>query len=293
MAKNKALGRGLDSIYADNAIEGSDREVTALRISQIQPRSDQPRSYFDQEALRELADSIAAHGVIQPIIVRRGAGELYEIIAGERRWRAAKMAALTEMPVVVVEADELKAAQLALIENMQREDLNPVEEALACEALIRDYGMTQEEAAKQLGKSRPGLANLLRILDLPEEALEMVRSGELNYGCARALLGLDDKTKIVPLAKRIVDRKLSVRGAEAAVRRENEATKNRAVDSGAGRFQVDYYAQVERKILSSAGFRVHLSKGRGTRSRMEIDCGDNEELEEVIKRLCGENYVED
>ena len=292
MAKNRGLGRGLDSIYADNLIEGSDREVTTLRINQLQPRSDQPRSYFNKESLQELADSIAIHGILQPILVRRGEGELYEIIAGERRWRAAKMAALTEVPVSVVEADELKAAQIALIENMQREDLNPVEEALACDALIRHYGMTQDEAARRLGKSRPGLANILRILELPEPVLEMVRTGDLSYGAARSLLGLTDKTKIVPLAERIVNRRLSVRGAEAAVRRENEASRDAAEDEPTG-VQVDYYAEVERKILDATGIRVRLRKVRGGHSRMEIDCSDNDELEEIIKKLCGAAYYED
>ena len=291
MAKNRGLGRGLDSIYADNLIDGNDREVTTLRINMIQPRSEQPRAYFNKESLQELADSIAIHGILQPITVRRGVGDFYEIVAGERRWRAAKMAALTEVPVIVIEADELKAAQIALIENMQREDLNPVEEALACDALIRNFGMTQDEAAKQLGKSRPGLANMLRILDLPDEALEMVRSGELNYGAARALLGLTDKTKIMPLAERIVNRKLSVRGAEDAVRRENEASKDQTSDEPTG-VQVDYYAEVERKILDASGIRVRLRKVRGGHSRMEIDCATNDDLEEIIKKLCGNAYYE-
>ena len=204
---------------------------------------------------------------------------------------SSRVAALTEVPVIVIEADELKAAQIALIENMQREDLNPVEEALACDALIRNFGMTQDEAAKQLGKSRPGLANMLRILDLPDEALEMVRSGELNYGAARALLGLTDKTKIMPLAERIVNRKLSVRGAEDAVRRENEASKDQTSDEPTG-VQVDYYAEVERKILDASGIRVRLRKVRGVHSRMEIDCATNDDLEEIIKKLCGNAYYE-
>ena len=295
MAKIGGLGRGLDSIYADNTTEERGGNVTKLRINMIQPRSDQPRSGFDEESLRELADSIAVHGIIQPLIVRRGTGEFYEIVAGERRWRAAKMAALTEVPVIVVEADELKTAQLALIENIQRENLNPVEEAQACAALIRNFGMTQDEAARQLGKSRPGIANMLRILDLPEPVLNMVRSGELSYGSARALLGLTDKSKISPLAERIVNRRLSVRGAEAAVRRENEASKRETEqdEPEPTGVQVDYYAHLERKILGSSGVRAHLRKIRGGKSRIEIDCENNDELEEVIKLLCGSAYTED
>ena len=292
MAKNRGLGRGLDTIIADNMIDDR-REVTSLRINQIQPRSDQPRSHFDKESLAELAESIAVHGVIQPLLVRKGEAEFYEIIAGERRWRAAKMAALTEVPVIVVEADELKTAQLALIENIQREDLNPVEEAMAVEGLIRNFGMTQDEAARQLGKSRPGIANMLRILDLPEPVLNMVRSGELSYGSARALLGLTDKTKIVPLAERIVNRRLSVRGAEAAVKHENEATSSASETPEPTGVQVDYYAHLERKVLDASGIRAHFRKVRGTKSRVEIECADNDELEEVIKLLCGAAYTED
>ena len=291
MAKIGGLGRGLDSIYADNTTEERGGNVTKLRINMIQPRSDQPRSGFDEESLRELADSIAVHGIIQPLIVRRGTGEFYEIVAGERRWRAAKMAALTEVPVIVVEADELKTAQLALIENIQREDLNPVEEAQACEALIRNFGMTQEEAARQLGKSRPALANILRILELPDEALEMVRSGDLAYGSARALLGLSDREMIVPLAQKIVKNNLSVRGAEDAVRHENAAAKKVEKPDDTG-VTVDYYADVERKILDASGIRARV-RAVGGKSRVEIDCADNDELEEVIKRLCGSEYKED
>ena len=290
MAKNKGLGRGLDTIYADNTIEETDREVTRLKIGMIQPRSDQPRTGFNQESLKELADSITVHGVLQPLLVRKGSGDFYEIIAGERRWRAAKMAALDELPVIVVEADELKTAQLALIENIQRENLNPVEEAIACEALIRNYGMTQDEAARQLGKSRSGLANTMRILDLPDAVLAMVKSGELNYGNARALLGLHDKEKILPLANRVVSRKLSVRETESAVRRENEASRHPDESETTG-VQVDYYAEVERKILNASGLRVHLHRVRG-KARLEIDCGDNDELEEIIKKLCGDAYTE-
>ena len=291
MAKIGGLGRGLDSIYADNTTEEHGGNVTKLRINMIQPRSDQPRSGFDEESLRELADSIAVHGIIQPLIVRRGTGEFYEIVAGERRWRAAKMAALTEVPVIVVEADELKTAQLALIENIQRENLNPVEEAQACAALIRNFGMTQDEAARQLGKSRPALANILRILELPDEALEMVRSGDLAYGSARALLGLSEREMIVPLAQKIVKNSLSVRGAEDAVRRENAAAKKVEKPDGTG-VTVDYYADVERKILDASGIRARV-RAVGGKSRVEIDCADNDELEEVIKRLCGDAYTAD
>ena len=170
MAKTSGLGRGLENIFSENAIE-ENNEITKLKISRIEPRADQPRREFDNESLAQLADSISAHGVLQPLIVREAENGFYEIIAGERRWRASKLAGLDEVPVIVVEADELKAAQLALIENIQREDLNPIEEAMAYAELIRTYGMKQEDAARQLGKSRSAVANAVRLLDLPDDVL--------------------------------------------------------------------------------------------------------------------------
>ena len=179
MAKISGLGRGLENIFSDNAVEERN-DITKLKITQIEPRSDQPRKDFDPESLAQLADSIAAHGVLQPLLVRESGDGFYEIIAGERRWRASKLAGLTEVPVIVIEADELKAAQVALIENIQREDLNPIEEAMAYAELIRSYGMRQEDAARQLGKSRSAVANAMRLLDLPDEVLDMIKSGELS-----------------------------------------------------------------------------------------------------------------
>ena len=222
MAKISGLGRGLENIFSDNAVEERN-DITKLKITQIEPRSDQPRKDFDPESLAQLADSIAAHGVLQPLLVRESGDGFYEIIAGERRWRASKLAGLTEVPVIVIEADELKAAQVALIENIQREDLNPIEEAMAYAELIRSYGMRQEDAARQLGKSRSAVANAMRLLDLPDEVLDMIKSGELSAGHGRTLLALNDKSRMGPLVQKIVKRHLSVREAEAAVRRENRA----------------------------------------------------------------------
>ena len=193
MAKKPGgLGRDFYSIMDDNMMGMKDGAATTLRISEVEPRSDQPRKQFDREALEALADSIAAYGVLQPILVRQNENfeGMYEIIAGERRWRAAKMAGLTEIPAIVMDGDELKTAQIALIENVQREDLNVVEEALAYQALMDRFDMTQEQVAKQVGKSRPAIANTLRLLDLPDEALDLVKSGDLSAGHARALRGV-------------------------------------------------------------------------------------------------------
>ena len=224
MAKKPGgLGRDFYSILDDNIMGMKEGAATTLRISEVEPRADQPRKQFDREALQALADSIATYGVLQPIIVRPNPNfeGSFEIVAGERRWRAAKMAGLTEIPAVVLDGDDMKIAQVALIENVQREDLNVVEEALGYQTLMDKFDMTQEEVAKQVGKSRPAITNLLRLLDLPEEVLELLRSGELSAGHARALLGLRDPELIPLFANRAVAKGLSVRDVETMVRRQN------------------------------------------------------------------------
>ncbi|MBQ8440673.1 MAG: ParB/RepB/Spo0J family partition protein, partial [Clostridia bacterium] len=195
MAKMKGLGRDFQSLLFDNMVTSEKTNAaTTLRIADIEPRSDQPRKSFGLESLEQLADSIGQFGVLQPIIVRENPllQDSYEIIAGERRWRAAKMAGLNEIPAVILDGDELKTAQIAVIENVQREDLNPVEEAFAYKMLIDRFDLTQEQVAKQVGKSRPAVANALRLLDLPEEVLVLLKNGDLSAGHARALLGLND-----------------------------------------------------------------------------------------------------
>jgi len=224
MASNKprGLGKNIFDLLEDN-MSSTTHTVSTLRLSEIEPRADQPRKTFSAEPLAQLADSIAAHGVLQPILVREsdpGSG-YYQIIAGERRWRAAKMAGLTEVPVIVLESDELEAAQIALIENVQRADLNPVEEAQGYKNLIERFGMTQEQLSVQVGKSRSAIANAMRLLDLTDGALELLRAGELSAGHARALLGLRDPGEIDGLAAKIVEQDLSVRAVEAAVRQIN------------------------------------------------------------------------
>ena len=217
MAKRQGgLGRDFFSLLDDNMMETKQETKTSIKISRITPRGDQPRKNFDENALQVLADSIREHGVIQPIVLREieELSENYEIIAGERRWRAAKMAGLDEIPAVVMTGDELKVAEISLIENVQRKDLNPIEEALAYKALIEKFGLKQEEVAQQAGKSRSAVANMLRLLELPDEVLNMVQEEKLSMGHARALLGLEDEEKMLPLAEMTADKELSVREVE-------------------------------------------------------------------------------
>ena len=283
--KTGGLGRGFYEIYDDNNLEKGSNQT--IRISDIDPRHDQPRKTFDREALEALADSIAAHGVLQPIIVRENDSlpGTYEIIAGERRWRASKMAGLTEIPAIVFDGDELKAAQVALIENIQREDLSPVEEAFAYGALIEKFGLTQDQVAKQVGKSRSAVANILRLLNLPDEVLTMLKNGEITEGHARALLGLDDDDEIIALAEKIVPNNMTVRGVEFAVRRINE----RKFEDAEARIhpQVSVHMkELERRAMSSLGRKVRIS--RSTKRRVvELTYDNDEDLETLLISLCG------
>ena len=215
MAQQKGLGRGLGALLGDyNQAPEGDGTLRLLPLQRVEPNPDQPRRDFNEEELQALADSIATHGMLQPLTVREISGsEYYQIIAGERRWRAARLAGLTEVPALVVEADDRKAMELALIENLQRQDLNPVEEALGYQSLLSDYGLTQEEAAQRVGKSRPAVANALRLLNLDEDLLALVRSGKLSPGHARAVLSVKDPKKQREAAQKIAALDLSVRQA--------------------------------------------------------------------------------
>ncbi|MBO5754617.1 MAG: ParB/RepB/Spo0J family partition protein [Clostridia bacterium] len=260
MAKKSGLGRGIDSIFLDNEFETEEKGgALTLRISQIDPTATQPRKAFDQDALASLADSIAAHGVLQPILVRQVAPERYAIIAGERRWRAAKLAGLSEIPALVVEMDERTAAEVALIENIQREDLNPIEEAEGFATLAAEYGMTQEEIATRVGRSRSAVANAMRLLDLPKEVRAMVIAGSLSAGHARALLGLLRKEAMLPLAEKTVELELSVRETEEEVRRANRIKDTAEEEETETPFRVDYVMELERKMTSELGRRVKVS----------------------------------
>lgn len=222
------LGRDFFSILDDNVYEAKKDSVINIKVGDIEPRGDQPRKEFDDESLQSLADSILAHGVLQPIIVRENANfpGTYEIIAGERRWRASKIAGLSEIPAITIDGDDLKVAQIALVENVQRENLNPVEEALAYSALVKRFGLTQDQLSKEVGRSRSAIANMLRLLELPDEVLELLKDGKITTGHARAILGLDNDEQMVLLAQRVEERGLSVRDVEKLVRKilaENDA----------------------------------------------------------------------
>ncbi len=291
--KNTGLGRGIEAIFMDNNAE-ENSGVTMLRLSEIEPNPDQPRKDFDQEALSQLAESIAAHGLIQPIIVRStGSGEYYEIIAGERRWRASKMAGLSEVPVIIMELDDQKAAQVALIENVQRENLNAIEEAAAYRSLIEDYGMTQDELSRQIGKSRPAVANTLRLLDLPDEVMALVKEGSLSAGHARALLALKNPARISGAANTVVLKELSVRDTEALVKKLNRIEKELAEpEVSKEKPIVDYTAELAKKMTSRLGRKVVIS-GKGKTRKLEISFSDDSELDELVNKLCGANIFDD
>lgn len=300
MAKNKnsGLGRGLDAIFLDNTSEEPGTGVTMLRISEIEPRADQPRKLFDADALSALADSIAANGVLQPLLVRSAEGGFYEIIAGERRWRASKMAGLTEVPVIITEADDRKAFELALIENIQRENLNAIEEAAAIRDLMEEYGLTQEEVSGRISRSRSAVSNAVRLLDLPDAVQRAVADGRLSSGHGRALLGLRARSDIERAASIVMARELNVRATEELVRtmnREYEASLRGDADGAAADPVlpvVNYMAYLEARIGESLGRGVKIISSRG-RKRIEIEYKDNDDFETVIKRLCGENFFDE
>ena len=291
----KGLGRGLDSIFADNYIEVASKEegIQTLRISQIEPKADQPRKHFDEEALLELSDSIKTHGLLQPIIVRESSAGYYQIIAGERRWRASKLAGLTEIPAIVMQADALEAAEIAIIENIQRQDLNAYEEAAAYSSLMEQYGLTQEEVAEKVGKSRSAVANTMRLLDLPDDVLEMLKTGDISAGHARALLGLKNKDIIVDTAEQILVRSLSVRDTEAWVKKLNKDFEKGQVEAPAksDEIEVDYVKDLEKKAMHITGKRVKI-KTKGKVSTVEIDFYGNDDLEDILVKLCGKSILD-
>lgn len=292
MAKKPGgLGRDFYSILDDNIMGMKEGAATTLRISEVEPRADQPRKQFDREALQALADSIATYGVLQPIIVRPNPNfeGSFEIVAGERRWRAAKMAGLTEIPAVVLDGDDMKIAQVALIENVQREDLNVVEEALGYQTLMDKFDMTQEEVAKQVGKSRPAITNLLRLLDLPEEVLELLRSGELSAGHARALLGLRDPELIPLFANRAVAKGLSVRDVETMVRRQNAEPAETLPDIDGGTQNKVYMKDLERRTREALGRKVKITQNDKKKS-IELYYDDDEDMEALLTALCGKDF---
>ena len=281
--EKRGLGAGLDVLFAANAYDEEENELLTLPLSKVEPRQDQPRMQFDEEALQELAYSIAQYGMIQPITARKLDSGYYQIIAGERRWRAARLAGLSEVPVRVIEADDRRAAELALVENLQRQDLNPMEEARGYQSLMQDYGLTQEETARSVGRSRPAVANALRLLSLRPELTALVESGQLSAGHARALLPLNEDWRQLEAAREVIDKELSVRRTEQlAARLLKEPKLEREKDPLA----VDYAAEVSDALSRSLGRKVKLIEGRRG-GRIEIEYVGADDREALIALLQG------
>ncbi len=281
----KGLGTGLGVLFGQDEAEEQDSQLLNLPISKVEPRLEQPREYFDQEALQELADSIAQYGLIQPITARKLDSGYYQIIAGERRWRAARMAGLLEVPVRVIEADDRRTAELALVENLQREDLNPVEEAKGYKTLMEEYGLTQEETAKSVGRSRPAIANSLRLLSLSKPVLELLEKGELSAGHARALVPIEDGEKQLKAAREVIDKALSVRKTEQlAARLSREEEPEGQEEKPSKGVKVDYGAEVSRQLTAALGRKVRLVDGKKT-GRIEIEFYGADDREALIELL--------
>jgi len=278
----KGLGTGLGALFGEEAVGAGSGEFEYLPISRVEPRSGQPRTVFAEEELQELADSIGEHGVLQPLTVRRVDGGYYQIIAGERRWRAARMAGLREVPARIIEADDRKAMELALVENLQREGLNPIEEALGYRKLCEEFGMTQNEVAERVSKSRPVVSNALRLLSLPEPLLAEVASGALAAGSARALLAIDDEKKMMEAARAVIEGGLSARQAEALARRLSGGGKKKKKAHKAP--EVDYAALVGADLTKKLGRKVRLVDG-ARKGRVEIEYYGYEDLDVLIGQL--------
>ena len=285
--EKKGLGVGLDALFGANAFdEELDSQLLTLPVSKVEPRADQPRERFEETALQELADSIAQYGLIQPVVARKLDNGYYQIIAGERRWRASRLAGLEEIPVRVIEADDRRTAELALVENLQRENLNPIEEAKGYRTLMEDYGLTQEETALSVGRSRPAVANALRLLQLSPPVMKMVEEGELSAGHARALIPIEDADRQRTLAEEIVRKSLSVRKTEqlaAKIAKE----KPQEPEETPALVRVDYAREVSEELSKLLGRKVRLSEGKRS-GRIELEfygADDREKLIDALKAL--------
>ena len=282
MAQQKGLGRGLGALLGDfSAQPERDNALKMLPLQRVEPNPNQPRQDFDPEALESLAESIRAHGVVQPLTVRETAGGYYQIIAGERRWRASRMAGLLEVPAVVIEADDAKAMELALIENLQRQDLNPVEESLGYQSLIQDFGLTQDQAAQRVGKSRSAVANALRLLALTPDVLELVRSGQLSAGHARAILTLKDEKLQNEAAKKILALSLSVRQAETLCKNMAKEPKPEPAPQP---LAVNYIAECEKQLSKTLGRGVKIVSGK-RKGRFELEFYGQDDLQRLYEAL--------
>ena len=284
-AKKGGLGKGLDALFMDNETVDSGGVVT-LRLSQIEPNRDQPRKIFSEEALNELADSIREHGVLQPLLVRPLPGGSYQLVAGERRWRASRMAGLQEVPVVIREMDEEQAMEIALIENLQREDLNAIEEATGYKQLMERYGMTQEQVAKRVGKSRPAIANALRLLNLPQKVMDMVGEGEVSPGHARALLAVDDQDRIVEIAQKVKTGKYSVRDIERMAKNQDEKKEKaaKAPEEPAWGGKSAFLTEMEIAMSMEMGRKVRIIPN-GEGGTLQIQFWNEEDLKSLAEKF--------
>lgn len=287
MAKRKTelgLGRGLNALLGDPDLQPQGEGSVSLPISQVEPGLNQPRKRFDQDALADLTESIRIHGIIQPLTVRRLASGYYQIIAGERRWRAAKAAGLLEVPAVIIEADDRKVMELGLIENLQREDLNPAEEARGYQALMEEYGLTQEQVAQRMGKSRPAITNTLRLLSLPENLMKLVEEGQLSAGHARAILGAPSAELQQEVATRVIAGQLSVRQTEALVKLLQKKTKDKPKPMGDDLSL--YLGELEKDLTGKLGRKVKIAH-KGKKGKIELEYYDNQDLEGLLSLLQG------
>ncbi len=281
--KDRGLGKGLGALLGDAALQSQDSGSVSLPISQVEPGLKQPRKRFDDDALQDLADSIRLHGVIQPLTVRRLSSGYYQIIAGERRWRASKLAGLTEVPAVIIEADDRKVMELGLIENLQREDLNPMEEAAGYQVLMEEYGLTQEEVSARVGKSRPAVANALRLLALPDPVREMVEKGALSAGHARAVLAVNGKEQQKRLAQKIAEDGLSVRQAEALAKRLNRQAEEEPPQGREDPLRL-YRDTAARDLSLSLGRKVTIVQG-AKKGKVELEYYDSNDLTALLDLL--------
>ncbi len=280
--KDLGLGRGLNALLGDPDLQPQSEGSMTLPISQVEPGLNQPRKRFDEDTLNELAESIRIHGIIQPLTVRRLSTGYYQIIAGERRWRAAKAAGLQEIPAVIIEADDRKVMELGLIENLQREDLNPAEEARGYQTLMEEYGLTQEQVAQQMGKSRPAVTNTLRLLSLPEEVMQLLENGAISAGHARAILGAPSPALQKEAAKKVVESQLSVRQTEALIKtlqnEKQEKPKPQGPDISL------YLGELEKQLSSRLGRKVKIAH-KGKKGRIELEYYNEQDLETLLTLL--------
>lgn len=285
MKKIGGLGKGLDMIYLENESESSESTVI-LRLSDIEPNRSQPRTEFDEEALSNLAESIKENGVLQPILVRPLFGGGYQIVAGERRYRASMLAGLSEIPAMIRDLSDSKVYELALIENLQRENLSPIEEALGYKHLMDDYSMTQEQISTAVGKSRPAVANALRLLKLPDKVRSLVSDGRLSAGHARALTAIEDSGMIEKLAEEICEKGLSVRAVEKLATDSKKSQKKQSVSQS----KPSFYTEVEIALSENLGRKVRVAKGSGSKGgTLTLEFYSDEELRELANRL-GDKY---